>query len=82
MKKVLLLTILVVLLVSLFAVPITRGHQGHGKGYYDYQGRGIGHEKHGDGGCSCDCPDCTPCTCEPPCVPPCDGTGGGSGGGA
>ncbi len=68
MKKVLLLTTLVVLLVSLVVVPLASSHEGQGKGHYDYQGRGLGHEKHGDSGCTV-CPP--PCDCEPPCVPPC-----------
>ena len=69
MKKVLLLTTLVALLVSFVAVPIASGHEGIGQGHTDYQGRGLGHEKHGDGTCTC-VPPCVPPV--PPCVPPCD----------
>ena len=82
MKKVLLLTTLVALLVSFIAVPIASGNNGLAKGYYigeghtDYPGQGLakGHAKHG---CDPTCPFCGGYHC----IPPCDGTGPGGGGG-
>lgn len=65
------------LLAAILAVGsfLGLGHNGIGKGHYDYQGKGLGHAKHGDTGCP-NCTHCTPiCTCEPSCVPPCDGGG-------
>ncbi len=58
MKKVLLLTTSVVLLVSFAAVPIASSHEGTGKAHTEYKGKSLGHLKHGDG----DCNMCLPTT--------------------
>ncbi len=65
--------IIELLLAAILAVGsmLAGSPQGIGQGHTDYQGLGLGHEKHGDEVCI----HCTSCTCEPTCVPPCDGGG-------
>lgn len=71
MKKIWLLTTLIVLLIGFVVLPIAAGHEGIGKGHYAYKGKGLGHIKHGDYGHACMCsPDPSRCMCAPPC-PPC-----------
>jgi hypothetical protein len=69
MKRLLLLTILVALLVSLVDMPIASGDNGLHKGYSIGEGHycehcGKGHDKHG---CNPSCPLCGGYPCIPPC---------------
>jgi hypothetical protein len=70
MKRLLLLTILVALLVSLVDMPTASGDNGLHKGYTIGEGHcklcGKGHDKHG---CDSTCPLCG----GNPCIPPCPG---------
>jgi hypothetical protein len=74
MNNVITFTIIVALLVSFVAAPISSNPSGDGKGHTDFPGKGLGkgHAKH-----DCD-PTCPYCGGNP-CIPPCDGTGGGGG---